>query len=253
MSVVVNQVIKAYAEIDRPIFDGFTTTVFKGEILAILGPSGSGKTTLLNLIAGIISPDRGSISINGISTSQLQKQKKIAYAFQEDGLLPWKTAEQNIEWPLTIGSKTPTLGNPQEIIELMGLRGAEKQLPNELSGGMRQRVNLGRALITYPEVLLLDEPFGALDAFTRLRLNFDVSRILRESSLTTILVTHDIEEAVLLGDRVMVFSAPPVRITKEIIIKTRLEDRNQFWLESDNFRDIVKQLREKFLIQDHEG
>ncbi|BCM90957.1 bicarbonate transport ATP-binding protein CmpD [Abditibacteriota bacterium] len=182
-------------------------SVARGEFVAIVGPSGCGKTTILNLLGGHIAPTRGEVVRDG----------KARMVFQQDGLLPWMTARQNIELGvrhLPQGSARDNKVN--ELLALIGLRDFSEHYPHQLSGGMRQRVELARALVSEAEILLLDEPFGALDFLTRLRLRGELVRLLQEFPRTVILVTHDIEEAAHLAERILVLGERPARVNCEL-------------------------------------
>ncbi|GIV85102.1 MAG: ABC transporter ATP-binding protein [Candidatus Roseilinea sp.] len=192
----------------------FSLRVARGQFVAIVGPSGCGKSTLLRIIAGLIQPSAGEVRLDGERITQ--PSSRIGVMFQDAALLPWRTVEQNIRLPLELGGRAAHPVAPAtrhsliaELIHLVGLGGFERAYPHELSGGMAQRVALARALITRPPVLLLDEPFGALDAMTRENLTALVEGILRETGTTAVMVTHSIAEAVFLADHVVVCSPRP--------------------------------------------
>jgi len=186
-----------------------TVEVRKGELLVVVGPSGCGKTTLLNLLSGGISPTRGQVARNGQSRR----------VYQQDGLFPWLTAGENIALGLRqVGDHASRTRQLQELLELIHLTGFSGHYPHQLSGGMRQRVELARALASNSDFLLLDEPFSALDYQTRLRMRRELVRMLQERPRTVVFVTHDIEEAAQLADRVIVLSARPSRISCELTI-----------------------------------
>ena len=194
--------------------------ITKGEFVSIVGSSGCGKSTLLRLIAGLDREYDGEIRLNG--TPVLGPDLKRGLIFQEHRLLPWLTVSENIglaleETDLTVSDRKKLI---QEHIELVGLKGFEKSYPHQLSGGMSQRVAIARGLVNKPDILLLDEPFGALDAITRDILQKELQRIWEQEKITMILVTHDIEEAVFLGDRVIVMSARPGKIKSIIPVQT---------------------------------
>ena len=205
----------------------FSLDVAAGEFVCIVGPSGCGKSTVLNMIAGLDTPSAGAIEMDGQAVAGPGADRGVM--FQDYALMPWQTAEGNIGFGLAHG--TPGLGmtkaqreaRVREHIDLVGLNGAEKKYPHQLSGGMRQRVALARLLANGPEILLLDEPLGALDAQTRLILQVELLRIWGETRTpaqrkTAIFITHDIEEAVFLGDRVIVMSSHPGRVKANIVI-----------------------------------
>jgi NitT/TauT family transport system ATP-binding protein len=192
----------------------FDIDVEDGEFLSIVGPSGCGKSTFLNILLGLIKPDSGDVLIHGKKISGPGTDR--AMVFQEFGLLPWRTAQNNIELGLEL-KKVPAQKRRAvagRLIDLVGLSGFEGHYPHELSGGMKQRVGLARALATDPEVLLMDEPFAALDAQTRDLMQAELLRVWREARKTVLFVTHQIDEAIYLSDRVMVMSKRPGRAKK---------------------------------------
>jgi NitT/TauT family transport system ATP-binding protein len=185
----------------------FSLKIARGEFVAVVGPSGCGKTTLLNLLAGFDKPDGGRVTSTG----------RVRMVYQQDGLFPWRTAAENIQMGLRHVRDEEARGRElNEMLALIGLEGFKDSYPHELSGGMRQRVELARALAGDTDTLLLDEPFSALDYLKRLRLRRELSRLLRERPRTVVLVTHDIEEAAQLADRVVVLSERPARIRCEL-------------------------------------
>jgi NitT/TauT family transport system ATP-binding protein len=194
--------------------NGFDIDVEEGEFLSIVGPSGCGKSTFLNILLGLIKPDSGELSMRGRPVAGPGTDR--AMVFQEFGLLPWRTAQHNIELALEL-KKVPAQKRPAiagRLINLVGLTGFEGHYPHELSGGMKQRVGLARALATDPDVLLMDEPFAALDAQTRDLMQAELLRVWREARKTVLFVTHQIDEAIYLSDRVMVMSKRPGRAKK---------------------------------------
>lgn len=203
-------------------------TIEEGEFISFLGPSGCGKTTLLSIIAGLITPTSGTVTLENKPTAALKNQ--IGYMLQQDYLFPWKTIEENILLGLKLShrldkeSKAATL----ELLAQIGLEGVEKQLPRQLSGGMRQRVALVRTLATEPKLLMLDEPFSALDYQTKLKLEDLVSKTLKQYQKTAILVTHDIGEAIAMSDRVFLFSPSPGKLHRTFLIPEELRQLAPF-------------------------
>jgi NitT/TauT family transport system ATP-binding protein len=190
-----------------------------GEFIAIIGPSGCGKSTILRLIGSLEAPSAGAVSIGGRAPSELARAHKLGVAFQDHALLPWLSVWQNIALPFQVAGRGPDTSRIDAMIRLVGLTGFENARPRQLSGGMRQRASIARALILQPEVLLLDEPFAALDAVTRRHMNIELQRIWLESRLTTVLVTHAVDEALFLADRIYVMSGRPGRILRTLDVE----------------------------------
>ena len=180
------------------------------EFVAVIGPSGSGKTTLLRILAGILQPTEGEVNFGH------HQQPRIGMVFQHANLMPWRTVLENIMLPLELSGGTDAASRARELIELVGLQGFESNWPRELSGGMAQRVAIARALIHDPDLLLLDEPFGSLDALTRERMWTELSRIWQVRKKTVLMVTHSIGEALFLADRVLVLTARPGRVKLDL-------------------------------------
>jgi NitT/TauT family transport system ATP-binding protein len=190
--------------------------------LTLLGPSGCGKSTLLRVVADIIAPTNGSVRVLGRAPGEARQRREIGFVFQDATLLPWRSALDNVRLPLQVGGAARparTGRSPEELLELVGLAGWERALPHELSGGMRQRVSIARALLGDPRVLLMDEPFGALDEITRDRLNDELLHVWRETGTTILFVTHSIHEAAYLGQHVLMLAARPGRVRELIPIE----------------------------------
>ena len=212
----------------------------KGEFITFIGPSGCGKTTLLRLIAGLDTPQSGIVSIEGQPIEKPGYER--GFVFQQAALFPWKTVEGNIAIGLKARKVFKEKGRYiKDYIDLIGLTGFEKAYPHEISGGMAQRVAIARALINEPKVLLLDEPLGALDAFTRIELQRTIRRIWEKTGITIVLVTHDVDEAVFLSDRIAIMTARPGQISEVIDVNLKQErDRND-----DEFIILRRRVLEK--------
>ncbi len=245
--LVVENVVKSFGNgTDRTTraLDGVSLSVDTGEFLTIIGPSGCGKSTLLSSVAGFLRPDSGRITVDGEDV--VGPAPGRAVVFQQASLMPWRTVAKNAGYGLSLQRVVPRSEIPARVsaaLATVGLQGYEQHYPHQLSGGMQQRVNLARALATEPELLLMDEPFGALDALTKEVLQDELLDIVAKRTSTTIFITHDIEEAVFLGDRVVVMSARPGRIAhiRELPFG---RPRDRSLMTSPTFTTIVQELRE---------
>jgi NitT/TauT family transport system ATP-binding protein len=197
---------------DVQVLDDVTLDVAPGEIVTIIGPSGCGKSTLLNLIGGLFRPDTGQMRIAGAEVVGPDRHGRISYMFARDNLMPWRTALDNVALGLEIRGVRDRKKLAKRMLERLGLGGFEHAYPSQLSHGMRQRVAIARTLITSPQLVLMDEPFGALDAQTKILVEEEFLALWQELGVTVLFVTHDLSEAVLLGDRIVVMSARPARI-----------------------------------------
>lgn len=218
--LVVDEVSKAFGTRSQGLIalQEVDLTIPQGEFVSLVGPSGCGKSTLLKIIAGLLPATRGSVSLEG--TEITGPRREIGLMFQTATLFPWRTVVDNITLPFEIAKDSTTDRDARvaEVLELVGLEGFERHYPKQLSGGMQQRVALCRLLVSDPHLMLLDEPFGALDEFTRERLNVELARIAEHEKKTTVFVTHNISEAVFLSDRVVVMGTRPGRVLEVVDI-----------------------------------
>jgi NitT/TauT family transport system ATP-binding protein len=229
-----NNVSHNYGEVH--VLNNLSLTVQPGEFVVLVGPSGCGKTTLLNLLSGYLKPSSGSV----------EREGTIRTVYQQDGLFPWLTVNENIGMGLRLtNGKLPDENEIRELIDLIHLQGFENHYPHQLSGGMRQRVELARVIAGHSDILLMDEPFSALDYQTRLRMRVELVRLLEKRPRTVVFVTHDIEEAVQLADRVLVLSNRPTSISKELHVKSA-KPRNST---DDEVIEATKMILNEFGLQ----
>ncbi len=217
--LIADGVSKAFVDGPKPIraLQDISFRIASGEFVCLLGPSGSGKSTLLRIVGGLIQPDDGTIRFDGRRVTE--PQTDIGFVFQSTNLMPWRTVLQNVLLPVEVqqgATSEDDVRRATALLDVVGLSGFETVYPKHLSGGMAQRVVLARTLIEHPKLLLMDEPFGALDALTRERMNLELLRVQRMQSMTVFMVTHSIPEAVFLADRIIVLSERPGRIIAEV-------------------------------------
>ncbi len=231
------------------VVDDVSLEVAHGEFISLLGPSGCGKSTLLRLIAGLVEPDSGVITIDRRTPQQAQANREIGYVLQEPALLPWRTVSANIRLPLEVDRNTGdgTIANVDDLLEMVGLEGFADYYPHQLSGGMQQRTALARAIAVGASLFLMDEPFGALDEITRASMRYELLRIWEADRKTVVFVTHSIAEAVALADRVAVMSARPGRIVSVVDIdlprprSSEMEREPDFLAFTSRIHDLLAQ------------
>lgn len=217
--------------------------ISEGEFVSLVGPSGCGKSTLLRILGGLLPADQGLVRMDGVTLSQ--PRREISYVFQDPTLMPWRTVIKNVTLPLEVQGKNGGRHKEQamDLLGLVGLVGFENLYPYELSGGMQQRVAIARALVHEPSILLMDEPFGALDAITRNQMNVELLRIWHATAKTILMVTHTIQEAVFLADRVLVMSPRPGHIEAAVdIVLPRPRDPDIYY--HPEFTDLYHQVRD---------
>ena len=219
----------------------------EGEFISLLGPSGCGKTTLLRIIADLLQPSKGNITVRGETPRDIRLQKKYGIVFQNPVLYDWRTVRRNVCMPMELlgMNKEQRTSRVSKMLDLVGLSEFGKHYPYELSGGMQQRVGIARALAIKPEILLMDEPFSALDEFTREKLHIDLLNIWRKTNKTIVFVTHNISEAVFLSDRVVVLSPHPGRVSAVIDIKIP-RPRDMESKQTKQFYDYITEIRNSF-------
>jgi len=218
--------------------------VHRNEFISLIGPSGCGKSSLLKVIADLHPPSAGAIQIAGDAPAILRRRRQIGFLFQDSTLLPWQTVLENVAFLGKIAGREQRTEEAQALIRLVGLGGFENAMPHELSGGMKQRVSIARALMLDPLLLLMDEPFGALDEITREKMNLELLRIWSNNRKTVVFVTHSISEAVFLSDRVIVMSARPGRIQAIVDIDLPRPRRGEMRYESRG-QDLTRELHEQ--------
>jgi len=248
-----NSVVQvADLSLDFPTKDGIVSAlsgvdlnIQSGEFVSFIGPSGCGKTTLMRVLADLETPTAGRVQVNGMTPAQARQQRAYGYVFQAPALLPWRTVQDNVTLPLEImgKSKAEQLALSQEYLQLVNLTGFENKFPWQLSGGMQQRVSIARALSVEPQLLFMDEPFGALDEITRDHLNEQLLRMWQATQKTVVFVTHSIPEAVFLSSRIVVMSPRPGRIIDIIDCNFPL-DRTLDIRETPEFLAIAQRVRQ---------
>lgn len=244
MRVTLDNLGKVYPTQDGGQFvalENVSLDIRPGEFIAVIGISGCGKSTLLELIAGLQKPTSGTIAFDGVPHQG--PHPRVSVVFQEDSTFPWKTVAGNVGFGLEMRRISAGVRNPrvQQMIEMVGLHGFERHYPHQLSGGMRQRVAIGRTLVLDPGILLMDEPFGALDEQTRFVLGEELLRIWRESGCTILFVTHSLHEAVQLADRIVVLTPKPGRIAR--VIENDLARPRRESHESERYGALITELR----------
>lgn len=229
----------------------------KGEFVCFLGPSGCGKTTLLRMLGGLLAPTTGEILIEGHPLWDGERRNDevisdLGFVFQDASLFPWRSVQENVTLPLELRgvNRDERMGRAHELLDLVGLSGFATARPNQLSGGMQQRVAIARALAHEPEILLMDEPFGALDAMTRQQMNIELLRLWRETQRTVVLVTHSIQEALFLADRVVSLTSRPGRVARITEVPFG-RPRNTDLLRNGEFLQHVQELHE--LLEEGDG
>lgn len=249
VAIKIDQVGMVYHDREKEVtaLTGVSLNIEKGEFISLLGPSGCGKTTLLRIVADLIKPTSGRVLIDGETTEKARKQKKYGMVFQSPVLYEWRTVQKNVELPLELMKlhKDERMARADKMLELVGLSDFAQHYPQQLSGGMQQRVGIARALALRPEILLMDEPFSALDEFTREKLNEDLLYIWQRTNKTVLFVTHNIAESVFLSDRVCVLSPHPGRLSAVVDIDLP-RPRTREMRDSPEFTALVAKVRGSF-------
>ncbi len=241
----VDKVFAAHDGTPTSALAGIDLDVGRGELVSLIGPSGCGKSTLLRVIADLVAPTRGDVTVNGATAERARLDRAYGMVFQQPVLFDWRSVQANVELPLEIlgWSADRRRERAREMLDLVDLTGFARHMPWQLSGGMQQRVAIARALAFEPGILLMDEPFGALDEMTRERMNDEVLRIWERTGTTIVFVTHSIPEAVFLSSRVVVMSRRPGRITRIVDIDLP-QPRNDATRESERYFALVTEVRE---------
>jgi NitT/TauT family transport system ATP-binding protein len=236
--VLLTDVSKRFPGADAEVLHGVNLSIERGEFVSIIGPSGCGKSTLLKMVAGLASCSSGEIAVNGMTPKNAREL--VSFVFQDATLLPWLTVERNVALALELENRTPLQikRTVAQLLELVGLEKVSKSYPRQLSGGMKMRVSIARALATRPRLLLMDEPFAALDEMTRDRMNEELLRLRAEQNWTVMFVTHSVAEAVFLSSRVIVLAPHPGRIAQDITVDLPYP-RTEATRESDAYDDLV--------------
>jgi NitT/TauT family transport system ATP-binding protein len=236
--VLFRDVGKRFAPSSPPILEGLNLSIERGEFVTIIGPSGCGKSTLLKLVAGLSPVTTGELCVNGITP--INARPLVSFVFQDATLLPWRTVEQNVALALELEARTRVQAAKitATLLELVDLTHVAQHYPRQLSGGMKMRVSIARALATRPQLLLMDEPFAALDEITRDRMNEELLRLREEQNWTVLFVTHSVAEAVFLSSRIIILAPHPGRVAHSIDIDLPYP-RNADTRESDAFDDLV--------------
>jgi NitT/TauT family transport system ATP-binding protein len=229
---------KRFSPGSAPVLDGISVSVGKGEFVSIIGPSGCGKSTLLKLVAGLSPCSQGEIEVNGMTPANAREI--VSFFFQDATLLPWRTVQKNVALALELEGRTrdETATTTEKLLQLVGLSHVAQHYPRQLSGGMKMRVSIARALATKPRILLMDEPFAALDEMTRDRMNEELLRLRAEHHWTALFVTHSVAEAVFLSSRILILAPHPGRIVHDLPIDLQYP-RTSAMRESEEYDDLV--------------
>jgi NitT/TauT family transport system ATP-binding protein len=247
--VLLKGVSKRFQGTGTEVLQDVSLRIEQGEFVSIIGPSGCGKSTLLKMVAGLSSCSGGEIAVNGMTPANAREM--VSFVFQEATLLPWRTVESNVALALELENRTPLQikRTVAKLLELVGLEKVSKSYPRQLSGGMKMRVSIARALATRPRLLLMDEPFAALDEMTRDRMNEELLRVRTEQNWTVMFVTHSVAEAVFLSSRVIVLAPHPGRIAQDIVVDLPYP-RTEATRESDAYDELVN-LTSRLLREAH--